>query len=60
MSSKSHHLLSLFSYNGDYNGKRAKKHNIPEKAVSDGPSAFLRPLYNSNMAKVSIIKLSQN
>ena len=30
------------------------------KALSEGPRAFLRPLYNSNVAKVSIVKWSQN
>ena len=49
----------LFGCNGDFNGKRAKKHNILKKALSDGPSANLRPLYNSNVAKVSIVKWSQ-
>ena len=28
--------------------------------ISDGPSANLRPLFNSNVTKVSFIKLSQN
>ena len=32
----------------------------PQKALSDGPSVNLRPLFNSNMAKVSVIKWSQN
>ena len=49
----------FFGCNGDFNGKRAKKHNILKKALSDGPSANLRPLYNSNVAKVSIVKWSQ-
>ena len=38
----------------------AQKQNILEKALSDGPSVNLRPLFNSNMTKVSVIKLSQN
>ena len=29
------------------------------KTVSDGPSENLRPLYNSSVAKVSIVKWSQ-
>ena len=49
----------FFGCNGDFNGKQAKKHNILKKALSDGPSANLRPLYNSNVAKVSIVKWSQ-
>ena len=36
------------------------KQNILEKALSDGLSAILRPLFNSNVAKVSVIKWSQN
>ena len=52
-------LPLFFGCNGDFNGKRAKKHNILKKALSDGPSANLRPLYNSNVAKVSIVKWSQ-
>ena len=49
----------FFGCNGDFNGKQDKKHNILKKALSDGPSANLRPLYNSNVAKVSIVKWSQ-
>ena len=30
-----------------------------KKTLFDGPSANLRPLYNSNMAKVYIVKSSQ-
>ena len=33
---------------------------ISQKALSDGVLANLRPLYNSNMSKVSIVKWSQN
>ena len=32
--------------------KQALKQNILEKALSDGPSEILRPLYNSNVTKV--------
>ena len=34
--------------------------NISKKALYDGILANLRPLYNSNMPKVSIVKWSQN
>ena len=33
----------------------AQKKSILEKSLSDGPSAILRPLYNSNVAKVVLI-----
>ena len=33
--------------------------NILEKALADGPSENLKPLYNSNVAKVLIVKWSQ-
>ena len=46
--------------NEDYNRKQGQKLNILEKTISDGPSANLRPLFNSNVTKVSIIKWSQN
>ena len=38
----------------------APKHNILEKNISDGPSANLRPLFNSNVTKVSVIMWTQN
>ena len=31
-----------------------------KKNISDGPSANLSPLFNSNVTKVSVIKWSQN
>ena len=31
----------------------------PQKALSDGPSTNLRPIDNSNVAKVYIVKVSQ-
>ena len=31
----------------------------PKKTLSDSPNANLRPLHNSNVAKVSIVKWSQ-
>ena len=36
------------------------KQNILKKALSDGPSLNLRPLFNSTMTQVSVIKWSQN
>ena len=36
------------------------KKNISKKSLSDGILANLRPLYNSNKPKVSIVKWSQN
>ena len=42
------------------NKKRAQKQNVLEKAFSDGRSAILRPLFNTTVPKVSIIKWSQN
>ena len=39
-------------------GNKPKK-NIHKKTLVDGPSANLRPLYNSNVAKVSIVMWSQ-
>ena len=44
----------------DYNRKYAQKLNILEKALSDGPIANVRPCFNSNMTKISVIKGSQN
>ena len=41
-------------------GNAHKKQNILDKALSDGPSVNLKPLYNSNMTKVSVLKWSQN
>ena len=36
------------------------KTEYPQNAFSDGPSVNLRPLFNSNMTKVYVIKWSQN
>ena len=36
------------------------KQNFLEKALSDGLSVNLRPLFNSNMTQVYVIKWSQN
>ena len=36
------------------------KKKIFSKALSVGSSTNMRPLYNSNMAKVSVVKWSQN
>ena len=41
------------------NGKQASKKNILKLALYDGPSENLRPLYNSNVAKVYIVKWLQ-
>ena len=49
-----------YIYNGDYNRKKGQQLNILEKTILDGPSANLRPLFNSNMTKVSVIQWSQN
>ena len=39
----------------DYNRKQSPKQNILEKNISHGPSANLKPLFNSNVAKVSVL-----
>ena len=44
----------------DNNGNRAQKQNILKKALSGCPSANVRPLFNSNMTKVSVLKWSHN
>ena len=36
------------------------KTEYPQKTLSDGPSVNLRPLFDSNMTKVSALKWSQN
>ena len=51
-----HDLNLILNLDSDYNGKCAQKQNILKKALSDGPSANLSPLLNSNMTKVSVIK----
>ena len=43
----------------DFQWETSLKKNIPIQVLSDGPSANLRPLYNSNMAKVGIVMWSQ-
>ena len=47
-------------YNRDYNGKCAQEQKILKKALSHGPSASVRPLLNSNVTKVNIIKWFQS
>ena len=47
-------------YNRDYKRKCAQKQNILKNALSDCPSANVRPLFNSNMTKVSVLNWSQN
>ena len=37
---------------------KPNKNIYPQKSLSGGSSAILRPLYNSNMAKVSIVAWS--
>ena len=45
----------------NFNGKQAPPpKNILRKVLSNGPSENLRPLYHSNVTKVSIIKWFQN
>ena len=52
-------MSQLFeSCNEDFDRKQDKK-NILKKALFDGPSENLRPLYNINLAKVPIVKMSQ-
>ena len=43
----------------DYNGKCTHKQHILKKALYDGPSGNLRPLFTSYMTKVYIIKWIQ-
>ena len=44
------HVPAPLTFNEDFNGKQAKKY--PPKTLSDGPSAILRLLYISEVAKV--------
>ena len=44
--------VKYLGYNKDFNGKCTFDKNILKKALSDGPSANLRQLYNKNVAKV--------
>ena len=60
-----HHLLlgmffHLKTLMGITMGNKPNKTNMLKKALSDGPNTILRPLYNSNVAKVNIVKWSQN
>ena len=41
-------------------GNILEEPSIPPKTLSGGPNAILIPLYNSNLAKVYIVKWSQN
>ena len=41
-------------------GNAPQNQNILEKALSDGPNANVRQVFDSNMTKVSFIKWSQN
>ena len=47
-------VVNFESNNVEFNGKWTKKQNISKKAPFYGPSVNLRPLYNSNRAKVSV------
>ena len=49
---------SFESYNRELKGKYTYKQERPKLALYDGPNA--RPLYNSNMTKVCIVKWFQN
>ena len=40
-------------------GNKSTTKNVLKKALSDDPSLDLKPLYNSNVTKVSVVKLSQ-
>ena len=41
-------------------GNEPKNRTSLKKSIYDGPSANLRPLFNSNLTKVYVIKWSQN
>ena len=47
--------VKFLGYNGNFNGKLDKKLNILIKVLSDIILAILRPLFNSNLATVSIV-----
>ena len=51
-------MVNLEHYNWEFNGKWALKKYL-KNALSDGFFVNLRPLHNSNMAKLSIVKWSQ-
>ena len=53
-------VVTFESYNGELNGKWTFRKKISNKALFNGFFANLTPLYNSNVAKVSIVKCSQN
>ena len=46
-------------YKGEFNGKWIFKKNISKKALFDGVWTNLKPLFNSNMIKVPIVKWSR-
>ena len=48
-------LVKFYLYNREFNGKLTKKIKISKTALFNGVLANLRPLYNSNMAKVFIV-----
>ena len=54
-------FVKLFlGYNRDCIEKSTNILNITKKALSDDPLAIQRLLYNSNVAKVSIVTCSKN
>ena len=53
-------VVSFEGYNRDFNWKLTLIFNILKISFFDGFLAYPRPLYSSNMAKVSVLKWSQN
>ena len=53
-------VVSFKRYNRQFYVKLTKKTNTSKKALSDSVFVNLRPLYNSNVAKVSFVLWSQN
>ena len=53
-------VVSFEGYNRDFNEKLTFIFNISKISLFDDFLANPRPLYNSNMAKVSVVKWSQN
>ena len=53
-------VVTFESYNGELNGKWTFRKQISNKTLFNGFFANLTPLHNSNVAKVSIVKCSQN
>ena len=53
-------VVSFERYNREFNGKCTFRKKISNKALFNRFFANLTPLYNSNVAKVYIVKCSQN